>query len=343
MTSEQPRRITIEDVARHAGVSRAAVSKVLNGRKGISVATAERIRASAHALDWQPQAAAAALRRARSRTVGMVMRRDPDLLVVDPHFAVMVAGVEEVLRTRGYGLQLHLVGESTEAEEEAYRRLSSQRQVDGVIASEIRIDDPRPELFDALGLPAVFLGVSITAASDAVHSASPSSGMQEAADHLVAAGHRRIAYVAGPADRVAQQLRLRWFTERLSAHGVALAQTVTTSYREEEAAEVAVALVERAEVTAIVLANDTMAIAAIGALQRRGRRVPEEVSIVGHDDLPLASWVYPGLTTVSQDLEHLAMAGTARLLRALGEEDVAEIAIEPPRLVVRDSVRSATG
>lgn len=314
------------------------MSKVLNGRKGISAATAERIRASAKALDWQPQAAAAALRRARSRTVGMVMRRDPNLLVVDPHFAVMVAGVEEVLREHGYGLQLHLVGESTEAEEETYRRLAHQRQVDGVIASEIRIDDERPELFASLNLPTVFLGVPMSTSVDAVHADHPEVGMQAAADHLVASGHRRIAYLAGPSDRVAQRLRLRWFTDRLAEHGLKLAATVTTTYQEEQAAQAAVDLVEAKRASAIVVANDTMAIAAIGELARRGYRVPDDVSIIGHDDLPLASWVFPGLTTVSQDLEHLAMAGTARLLRALGEECVRDVAVAPPRLVVRDSV-----
>lgn len=343
MVPRKSGRVTIEDVAARAGVSRAAVSKVLNGRKGISEATAARIRAAAEDLQWSPSAAASALRSARSRTVAMVMRRNTDLLVVDPHFAVLVSGAEQVLAPLGYGLQMHLVGESDEAEARVYRMLAEQRRVDGVIAPEIRVDDPRPALFAELGLPAVFLGVPADAArSDTVRASAPESGLIEAADHLVGLGHRHVAYVSGPDDRVHTGFRRTVFVEALARRGLALSHDVSVDFTEEAAAAAADRLM-RLDVppSAIVFANDTMAIAAIGVLQKAGLSVPGDVSVVGHDDLAFGSWIHPGLTTISQDLQTIAAAGASRLVAQLGERDVTEPVVRNPRLVVRGSTGPA--
>src|SRR3954454_9863806 len=216
-------RATITDVAALAGVSVAAVSKVVNRRGGISPATADRIMAAVAQLNWATSAAAVALRGARSRTIGLVLRREPDLLAVDPHFAAVISGIESVLSPRSFGLQLYLVGETGEAEAEVYRGLSEQRRVDGALLTESRVGDPRFQLLRDLRLPAVLLGAPEHADPVPAIEAEPQErGVAEAAQHLYGLGHRRIAYVTGPHDRVHVRQRLDVFRGELKRLGVTL-------------------------------------------------------------------------------------------------------------------------
>ncbi|MFN8077073.1 MAG: LacI family DNA-binding transcriptional regulator [Kineosporiaceae bacterium] len=340
--------MTIADVAALAGVSVAAVSKVVNNRTGISEATARRVRDAAAQLRWAPSSAAVALRGARSRTVGLVAARDPDLLLADPHFTVLVSGIEAELAPRGYGLLLHLVSESgerpeaAEDEEQVYRRLGQQRRVDGVLLTESRVEDPRPRLLRELGVPAVMIGRPW--GDDPVVQVSGRdefAGVREAAVHLLRLGHRRIAYVHGPQDRVHTRLRLAAFAEALAAAGGGSPTVVGTSgFGGDSGARAATELLSQPpgrRPTALVLANDSMAVAAMSAAARLGLRVPDDVSVVGHDDLPLAQWVHPRLTTVSQDLAGLGRAGARRLLHLLGEPDPDLPQVQGTRLVVRES------
>ncbi|MDR3375047.1 MAG: LacI family DNA-binding transcriptional regulator [Ancalomicrobiaceae bacterium] len=332
-------RVTINDVAAGAGVSRSAVSKVFNGRSGISPETTERIRAVARDLGWAPSSSAAALASASTRTIGMVTNREPDLLVVDPHFAVLIAGVEEALVAQDFGLQLYMVGEEAAAEEATYRRIAQQRRVDGVLLTESRVDDRRYALLSELRLPAVQMGRPLEGAKvEAVHPAVGDSGAMEAARYLYDNGHRRIAYVAGPDDRVHTHYRRRAFVGELARLGLGLSHSVTTRFREEDAAAAVLDLMRGdARPTAIMIANDSMAIAAIGALQRAGWRVPDDVSIIGHDDLPFGRWIHPRLTTIEQDLFQLGRASAIRLLQILGRTDQSVPALRSPALIVRES------
>lgn len=347
MTTLEParpagRRVTIDDVARDAGVSRSTVSKVFNHRPGIPQQTADRVRNAADNLGWFPSSSAAALASATTRTIGMVFSRDPDLLIIDPHFAVLIAGAESVLAPRGYGLQLHMVGEDPVAEAEAFRRLGHGRIVDGVLLAESRVDDFRYELLRSLGLPAVLMGRPQHADEIvSVFSDDPGRGLVAAARHLVELGHQRVAYVSGPPDRVHTGYRRGIFIGELARLGVGLGWSITTSFTEEEAAAAALRLMEEAAPpTVIVFANDSMAIAAIGALQRSGRDVPNDVSILGHDDLPFGKWIHPSLTTVSQDLHQIGRSAAIALLRELRIETEPVPPIDSPALVIRASTGS---
>lgn len=331
--------MTIEDVARTAGVSRTTVSKVFNRQAGISAETSERVRKVAAELSWAPSSSAAALASANTRNIGMVLRRDPDLLVVDPHFSVLIAGAETALAPRGYGLQLYMVGEDERAELDVYRDLSRRRLVDGVLMAESRVGDKRYELLASLGMPAVLMGYpEDDRLIPAAHAKVGSSGVSEAAQYLVELGHRRIAYVAGPPDRVHTAYRRAGFVSELARLGVGLGWSVITSFTEDAAASSALSLMaEEQHPTVIVFANDSMAIAAIGALQRHGYHVPLDVSVVGHDDLPFGQWVHPRLTTISQDLHQIGRAAALQLLQLLNTYTSEVPKIDPPRLIVRES------
>ncbi|MFC4120467.1 LacI family DNA-binding transcriptional regulator [Nonomuraea zeae] len=340
--ADQP---TIDDVAALAGVSRSAVSKVMNGRGGISPKTATAVREAAAKLKWVPSATAVALRGSRTRSVGMVIARSTDLLATDPYFAVMISGAEQVLAPRGYGLQLHLMGDDPEAESATYRKLVRERRVDGFLLTESRIGDPRFALLRELDRPAVLIGIPWRDDPQPhVQSADPLRGMLDAARHLLDLGHRRVAYVSGPDDRVHTVQRRETFVEAMRAAGVTPATVAARRFDSLEARTITEELLRRPDrPTAIVYANDMMALAGMGAAQRAGIDVPGGLSVVGHDDLPIGAWHYPALTSVAQDLASLGAAAALTLLRLLGEEPPGPIPdIPPTRLIVRESTAKAT-
>ncbi len=339
------RKPTIADVAALAGVSVAAVSKVVNGKGSISAATRDRVLTAASKLRWTPSAAAVALRSAKTRAIGMVAKRSPDLLSADPHFTLLISGIESELSPLGYGLLLHIVGEEPSAEEAAYRRLADERRVDGVVLTESLIGDTRFELLRTLGVNAVLVGTPWRADPvPSVQAAEPANGIRAAVEHLVAHGHRRIAYVSGPEDRVHTLYRRRVFEGALAAHDLVASHSIVSDFTAAGAVDAIGGLLgDRRRPTAVLFANDSMAVAGMSAARRLGVDVPGELSVVGHDDLPLGELVYPQLTTVRQDLVGLGRAAARVLLASLDEVGGAPVDVRPPELVVRESTGPAPG
>jgi DNA-binding LacI/PurR family transcriptional regulator len=346
---------TIADVAALAGVSASAVSKVVNGRRGISAPTRQRVLEAAEKLQWSPSATAVALRGARTRAIGMVSARSADVLATDPHFSVLISGIERELAPADYGLLLHIVGEEPDAEERAYRRLAKDRRVDGVILTESRIGDPRFELLRQVGLPAVLVGAPWREETIdpvvSVQAPDQHAGIEQAVDHLCSLGHQHIAYVSGPEDRVHTVFRRRVFEEATARNGLSPHHVAGSGFTPGEAvAGVERLLGERAPLprpTAILFANVTMAVAGLNAARRMGFDVPRDLSVIGYDDLPLGSMVYPQLTTVAQDLTELGHAAASEMFRLVDPDVVAGETVRPPltlhapRLVVRESTGPA--
>ncbi|GAA4799036.1 LacI family DNA-binding transcriptional regulator [Streptomyces ziwulingensis] len=332
------RRPTIKEVAAAAGVSTAAVSQAFNQKGRLSEETRRRILGAATELGWSPNAPAAALRSARTRTLALVVRRPTDVLGADPHFSELITGIEGELAPRGYGLVLHLVAGVPE-ENILYERFAAEGRVDGAVLTDARLDDTRPALLARLGLPAVLLGApDRTAAVPSVGLGHQDAGVREVAAHLLRLGHRRIAYVAGPADLQHTRLRQAAFEDALRARGLRPFAVLHTDFAEASAVGATEALLDAAEPpTAIVYANDSMAVCGMGTAQRRGLRVPVDLSVVGYDDLPLGRWLHPRLTTVDQQVQRVGAAAARLLLARCGEQ------VEPapldarPRLVARDS------
>ncbi len=351
--SERVNKPTIADVAALAGVSVSAVSKVVNGRGGISAPTRQRVLQAAEKLRWSPSATAVALRGARTRAIGMVAARSADVLATDPHFTVLISGIERELAPADYGLLLHIVGEAPGAEERAYRRLAEERRVDGVILTESRVGDPRFALLRELRLPAVLVGAPWRADPIvSVQAAGQDAGIRQAVDHLHALGHRHIAYVAGPEDRVHTVFRRRILESALDAHGLLPSHVLTTGFTPEDAVACVRRLLAepapRPRPTAILFANDTMAVAGINAARRLGVEVPRDLSVIGYDDLPLGTMVYPQLTTIGQDLTQVGRAAAAAMFRLLDADagngtgaDLAMPEVQPPHLIPRESTGPA--
>jgi len=324
------RKPTIRDVAERAGVSTAAVSFGLNGQPGVSADTRERILEAAADLGWTPTASARALRRARADAVGLVIAREPELLAADPFFPAFIAGVETELAPLEQALMLQVIGTDLSSETSRYEQLASSERVDGVFLTDLRLGDPRVKLCAHLRLPAVTLG----RLDDSPHPAvclDDRQGIHEAVAHLRELGHERIAHVSGRTDLIHGASRRDAFAADCDGPIVAADFTAASG-----AAATRELLGGADAPTAIVFANDVMAIAGLTVATELGVRVPDELSIVGFDDTELAAHVQPSLTSVRSDAAGWGRAAARALLDHI-EGRSADVELPPARLIVRAS------
>jgi len=311
---EMPPRPTINDVARAAGVSKGAVSFAFNNRGGVAPETRARIIATAQQLGWTPSPRARALSVSRALAVGLVMARPPDTLRADPFFPSFIAGVEGVLSDSGSALLLQVVP-GHEGEERSYRRLSDEGRVDGVFVTDLHVDDARPALLAELGLPAVIVGPALPEAFWPAVGVDDAPGVAAAVEHLLAQGHTRIAHVAGPQAMVHGRSRRDAWAATLRTAGLPESPWVESDFSAESGAVATGELLDLADPpTAIVYANDVMAMAGMAVAAGRGIDVPGRLSVTGYEDTELAAHVQPSLTTVSTDVIGWGRAAARRLL-----------------------------
>ncbi len=336
-TLEPSRRPTLESVAARAGVSRATVSRVVNGSPAVRAPVRERVERSIAELGYIPNRAARTLVTHRTDAVALVVSEPESMVFSDPFFGAIIRGASAGLATEGLQLVLMLVQRA-----EDYPRIErylSGGHVDGVLLASLHRGDPLIPLVQRLRLPAVYGGTPWETATDLLWvDVDNVEGGRLATSHLVGSGRRRIATITGPLDQHAA-------ADRLSGYLAALGDAADSALVEQggftrESGEAAMtAILERVpDVDAVFAASDLMAAGALRALRRAGRRVPEDVAVVGFDDIDdLAGWTEPPLTTVHQSPVELGSAMVALLVSALrGAEDVA-----PRRLDVRLVVRSS--
>ena len=334
-----PRRPTIADVARDAGVSKGAVSFALNDRPGVAPATRERILRVAADLGWTPSHRGRALAADRALAVGLVVARPPETLGADPFFPAFIAGIESALSPLGQSLLLQVVPDRAR-EVEGYRRLAADGRVDGVFLTDLRVDDPRPALLAELRLPAVLIAPSCAdhAAATCV-CVDDRPGIRAAVEHLVSLGHRRIAHVGGPAEFVHSGSRREAWAGALRSAGLPEGPMVPADFSARGGAAATTVLLDLAEPpTAGVYANDLMAIAGTAVAVGRGLEVPRDLSVTGFDDTEVAAHLRPALTTVRTDAFSWGRAAADRLTALVGgTSKINAAALPPPDLVVRDS------
>lgn len=318
-------RPTIVDVAARSGVSTATVSRVLSGSHAASTAARERVLAAAEALDYRPSAVARALKLQSTRTIGLVVTD-----IENPFFPQLVSAIEAEATARGHGLLLCNTTDDAARELAALKLLVEQR-VDGIMLASSRAMRRHARLLQDLGVPVVLVNSRGAAGLPSVDTASR-LGARMAAEHLIGLGHRRLAHITAPRSNAAAADRLAGVRDAVRAAGADLV-VVEGDGRVDGGAR-AVASVP-AEVTGIVCYNDLAAIGAMRALRSAGRRVPEEVSVIGFDDIEMAAWTDPALTTIRQPVDAMARWAVARLL-ADDDADPRQAHLEPV-LVVRSS------
>lgn len=329
-------RPTIADVARAAGVSKGAVSFVLNGRGGVSTQTREHILAVIDELGWVPSRRARGLSTSRAYALGLVIARPADLLGTDPFFAQFIAGAEAELSGGGSVLVLQVVAPSQQ--EQAYRALAADRRVDGVFLLDLRVDDPRIRLVEELGLPAVTVNHPQTASPFPAVNVDDVPAVRAAIEHLVSLGHRRIGHVSGPPGFVHSAARRRAWADALKAAGIPRGPLVRGDFTPRSGARATRKMLDQPDPpTAIVFANDLMAMAGMAVAQERGVHVPGALSVVGFDDLPLADHLHPPLTSVRADVVKWGQTAARVLLDLTDGRSTHDIDLPPAELVIRGS------
>lgn len=336
-----PARPTITDVARVAGVSKGAVSFAFNNRPGLAPETRDRILATAQTMGWTPSWRARALSVSRASAVGLVIARPPDTLRADPFFPSFIAGVESVLAANGYALLLQIVPDE-DGGRASYRRLAEEGRVDGVLLTDLHVDDARPTLLAEVGLPAVVVGPDLGQSFWPAVGVDDGPGIAAVVEHLVSLGHTRIAHVGGPDLMVHGRSRRKAWASALESASLAPGPFVEADFSAEAGAAATRQLLNLAEPpTAVVYANDLMAIAGLAVAVSRGVAVPEQLSIAGYDDTELAAHLQPPLTTVTSDVIGWGRAAATRLLDLIEQREPVEPSLCPPRLVVRGSTGPA--
>jgi LacI family transcriptional regulator, galactose operon repressor len=330
------------DVARLAGVSTSTASRVLAGSRPVRPEVRKRVLESAAALDYSTNLHARALARSHDASIGVVVHD-----VNDPYFSEIVRGVLEGAEASNQWVFISNTYRDVERELEYIRRYRAQRVKAVVLAGSGRLDrDAESRLnaevssFERTGGRAVLVGRHEVAGD----SVAPDNrgGARQAAAHLLQLGHRRLGVIAGPRELTTSVDRLSGFREELAAQGVDLPdkQVKEGRFNRAQAEEATDALLTAApRLTGIFAVNDIMAIGVLACLRKRGARVPEDVSVVGFDDIPVAADLVPALTTV-----RVPMAEMGRRAFVLALEPAApRFRTEqlPTELVVRESTGKA--
>ncbi|MCI0383727.1 LacI family DNA-binding transcriptional regulator [Streptomyces sp. CNQ085] len=333
------RRPTIKTVAARAGVGRTTVSRVLNGSRLVSEEARAAVQTAIAELGYVPNSVARSLVTSRTDSIALVIPESESRLGSEPYFSAVIRGASSGLADTQIQLLLTMVRDQREMDQ--LTRFLAARRVDGVLLISVRRDDPLPGLLEKLGLPTVLAGRRSPAESlSHVHSDNV-GGAHDAVRHLIERGRNEIATIAGPPDMDVADSRLRGWREALDEAGrEARGELAAPADFTEEGGRLAMRglLERRPGLDAVFVASDVMAAGALAELRRRGRRVPDDVAVVGFDDSIVARHTDPPLTTVRQPVEEIGRTITELLLREIGEPGgVRRRVVLPTSLVVRDS------
>lgn len=340
------RRSTSLDVAKMAGVSRTTVSFVLNKVPGVSISepTRQRVWGAAKALNYHPDATGRKLVSGKSYTLGLVLRQSPEQVFADAFLLRVMLGVEQAAAREGFHVLLKPVAPD---EHGGYTRLITENYVDGILLSGPRQDDTEIVKLHRQGIPIMLIGqlpdseipyVDINAVAGAV----------TAIRHLIELGHRQIAMITNASlSYTSAQQRCSGYRQALEQAGL----ETTDAYLRQGDYTPASGLLAMADLlqlsprpTAVFVASDVVAMGAVQAIKRAGLRIPADIAVVGFDDVPLAEYYDPPLTTIRLPAYGLGWAAGERLVRAIQGEGVEQVGLLlESELIVRNSTGTHSG
>jgi LacI family transcriptional regulator len=337
------KRVTSQDVADLAGVSRTTVSFVLNNVKGMNISseTRQKVLEAAESLSYIPDASAQALASRRTKAIGLVMTRSPHHIATDAFLPQIIGGLMDVVKER----KLRLLIESVEAEHQdrAYLELARAKHIDGMILLTPRIDDAGLKKLAQVDIPTVLMG-ELTGSD--LHSVDVDNRLaaQNAVQYLINLGHTRVACITNaPKNFTSSFDRMLGYKDALLSAGIQFDDRLIrygdfdpqSGYRQMKS------LLSGRLFTAVFVASDNVAIGAKAALREAGLRVPEDISMIGFDDIPWAQYSDPPLTTIrlpAQKLAHTACVVLMDLLQ--GIEPPTRRMVLDTELVIRKSCRN---
>ncbi len=327
---------TIKQVAILARVSIKTVSRVINGEEYVHDDTRRRVTRAIRRLNYRPNALARSLVTRRSRSIGLVIAD-----IVNPFFPPLVRAVEDAAAARGYNVILCDTDEDA-TRERAVISVLLEKQVDGLILCASRVPSGYLKGLAGEGVPLVLVNRVLAHPRAAAVVVDGAEGGRRATTHMLDLGHRRIAYLAGPAGSFSHRSRLRGYREALATRKIVFDPSLVAGGIASIAAgrQAMAALLDLKRPPSAVFAfDDLMAIGAIEEVHRRGCRVPEDVAIVGFDDIDLAAFVDPPLTTVAQPKAEMGRLAALRLLEMVENSSPprARTMTLTPELVIRRS------
>lgn len=323
----------IKEIAEAAGVSVTTASRALSGKGRVSQETIRRVSAAAERVDFRPSEIARGLYSGQTKTLGLVV---PD--ITNPFFPELMAGAEETGKEFGRTVFLVAANSSDRAREDL--GLLRARSVDGLVVVGNPFDSA-VELSDyAVGTPLVVVDRTSSVAGISSVSSDHTAGTKLAAQHLVSLGHQHIAHLSGPSGLDVSDMRRNGYEAEMARHG--FAQTIRESGFSVEGGSAAVQqlLADGSQFTGIVAANDLAAIGALRALSEAGLSVPDDVSVIGYDDIHLASLMWPPLTTVRQQISELGEAAVQEIERQIGGAHDPRSQLLDVELIVRSTTGS---
>jgi DNA-binding LacI/PurR family transcriptional regulator len=328
------RQPSIKDIAKLARVSHSTVSRALQNSPLVNEKTAEKIRQIARESGYRASAVARGLVTKRTRTIGLVVTT-----VADPFASEVVSGIEQAANDRGYAVFLAESNGEPERERKIVQSFA-ERRVDGIVVTSSRVGALYLPLLSEMMVPIVLVNNQHPGAF--VHSVTIGNleGSRAAARHLMGLGHRRIAYLGGQFGYQSDTERFAGYREALDAAGIPFFPELVVhgDGKPEEAMRAMEKLLALPEPpTAVCCYNDMSALGAMRSIRLRGLRVPEDISVVGFDDLFLASYTQPPLTTVRQPMRRMGQLAMESLFRLMsGEESEIRIRVDA-ELIVRES------
>ena len=321
---------TIRDVAERADVSVASVSRVLNGAGPVTESTRQRVLEAVEALQYVPHSGARSLSTSKTSTVGVIL---PDLY--GEFFSELIRGMDVAARALGYHL---IVSSSHDDADEASSAIRSMRgRVDGLIVLSPHLGAANLASGLAGRMPVLLMNGGVPTDGRPSIVVDNHGGAVAAVEHLIAIGRKRIAHIAGPAGNLEAEARLAGYLEAMAKAGLPtmVVDGTFTKASGQAAGEKLVGRTDRPD--AVFAANDNMAVGALLAFQDAGFRVPEDIAMVGFDDIPLAGLVRPGLTTLKINIAETGRNALERLVRLIGTAADTACEVVRPELVVRAS------
>ena len=334
-------RPTLEEVARLAGVGRGTVSRVINGSPRVSERAREAVEAAIAQLQYVPNRAARALAGNRNDAIALVIPEPETRLFSEPYFSDIIRGVGAELADTD--LQLLLTLMSTPKERQRLAQYLAGHRVDGVLLVSVHEDDPLPDLLERMEMPAVLNGRRSGGESVSYVDSDNTGGARSAVRHLLAGGRRVVATITGPLDMYAATCRLDGYRQALAEAGTAAdagEELIATGDFTEEGGRRAMRelLARRPDVDAVFAASDVMAAGALLVLREAGRRVPDDVAVIGFDDSAIARHTDPPLTSVRQPTQEMGRAMARVLLEEIADPGLPRRQIVlPTELVSRGS------
>jgi len=330
------KKLTLEEVAKLAGVSRATVSRVVNNPERVSPKYRERVLKVIKETGYQPNQAARILASRRSNIIGLIIPSRADLIFTDPYFAALITGISRACNAHDYTLTL-FVFHSQKEQEQVYQRALGTGLLDGLIVTADKINDPLIPQIIARKIPAVYVGRPLDKTNINFVDVDNVAGAYMAVSHLIRLGYKRIATITGPMSSTTSIDRHEGYVKALTERNRPIDDAlIACGDFTRDSGYTSMRRLLPHQPDAVFVATDTMALGAMQAIQEANLTIPDDIAIVGFDDLPPAVIADPPLTTIRQPVNQNGMLAVETLIDLLetGSDSPCHT-ILPTELIVR--------